>query len=144
MQAAFLKRGVLALSDILVLFQPLYLNLILHYFFQELLSPLGPSSDFDCLVEESLFQMRISDTGQVGPVFLLALSFSVVQIIGASGSGGLSCFSLFFLRLFSNKQFLYVINVEIEFFYPARAQSARARRACALRALGLLLYSRHT
>ena len=64
--------------------------------FQEPLPPLGPSSDFDCLVEESLFQMRISDTGQVGPVFLLALSFSVVQIIGASGSGGLFCFSLCF------------------------------------------------
>ena len=102
MQAAFLKGDVLALSDILVLFQPLYLNLILHSFFQELLSPLGPSSDFDCLVLESFFQMRISDTGQVGPVFLLALSFSVVQIIGASGSGGLFCFSLcFFFYIFS-------------------------------------------
>ena len=27
-------------------------------------------------------------------------------------------------------------------YYPARAQSVRARKACALRALGLLLYSR--
>ena len=55
---------------------------------------------FNCLFVES-FQMRISDTGQVGPVFLLALSFSVVQIIGASGSGGLSCFSLCFFYIFS-------------------------------------------
>ena len=30
-------------------------------------------------------------------------------------------------------------DIESHYFYPARAQSARARRACRLRALGLLL-----
>ena len=30
----------------------------------------------------------------------------------------------------------------VKLHYPARARSARAQRACALRALGLLLYSR--
>ena len=51
------------------------------------------------------------------------------------------CRFVFYLFVFLSVSFLpFYLFVLLSFcLYPARAQSARARRACALRALGLLL-----
>ena len=77
---------------------------------------------------------------------------NIGNILAAAGGGLSPLFSLFscflliisfsFLRLGCIFPFLQTtVNIvfALRFLYPARARSARARRACALRALGLLL-----